>query len=71
MNWNPLLGILAFVYSCLVLYIAAKKPLSIWDMTKTKAFRKVLGDKGTVIFFYIWGVVFIGVGLWLIIIAPI
>lgn len=65
MNGYGLLGILALLYAGLVVYIALKKPVKMWEMAKIRGFRKVLGDKGTVIFFYIWAVVFLGLGIWL------
>ncbi|NBI07982.1 hypothetical protein [Senegalia massiliensis] len=65
MNIYPLLGLLAIVYALFVLYIAIKKPNSIWNMTKIKLFKKLLGEKGTVTFFVIWGILFIGLGVWL------
>jgi hypothetical protein len=66
MNWWPLLGILAFAYAGMVVWIAVKKPAMLWDMAKIKMFRKVLGDQGTVIFFYVWAVAFVGLGIWLL-----
>ncbi len=71
MNWNPLLGILALAYGGLVFFIAIKKTPAIWDMAKVRGFRKVLGDKGTEIFFYIWGVLFVALAIWLFVAAPI
>lgn len=71
MNWNPIVGLLAVIYAALVVFIAAKKPTAMWEMGKIKAFRKVLGEKGTVIFFYIWAVLFAAVALWLFIGQPI
>ncbi len=65
MNWYPLLGLLALAYAGLVIWIAVKKPPALWDMVKIRAFRKVLGDQGTVIFFYVWAALFVGVGIWL------
>ncbi|WP_420644759.1 hypothetical protein [Candidatus Leptofilum sp.] len=66
MNWYPLLGLLAFAYAGLVIYLAAtKKPAAIWNMGKIQAFIKVLGEKGTVTFFYIWGALFAALGIWL------
>lgn len=65
MNTMALLGILAIIYAVMVFFIAAKKPQKIWDMAKIRAFRKVLGEKGTVIFFYIWGAAFAVLGVWL------
>lgn len=58
------LGLLAFVYAGLVGFIAFKKPSNIWEMKKIQTFVKVLGEKGTVIFFYIWALLFIGLGIW-------
>jgi len=66
MNWYPLLGLFALAYAVLVTYLAAtKKPKSIWNMGKVQAFVKVLGEKGTVIFFYVWGIAFAALGVWL------
>ena len=59
-----LLGLLAFVYAAFVIFIAFKQPPAIWNMKKIEAFKKVLGEKGTVIFFYIWALIFVGLGIW-------
>jgi hypothetical protein len=66
MNWYPLLALLAFAYTGLVIWITVKKPPKFWDMAKIRAFRKVLGDRGTEIFFYVWAVVFAALGIWLL-----
>ena len=66
MNWMPLLGILAILYAVMVIFIAVKKPTKMWNMKKIEGFRKVLGDKGTVIFFLIWGTGFAALGIWLL-----
>lgn len=58
------LGLLAFIYAIAVVAIAIKQPQAIWDMAKIRGFRKVLGEKGTVIFFYIWAAIFVGLGIW-------
>ena len=65
MNGMALLGILAIVYAAFVVYVAAKKPAKVWDMAKIRGFRKVLGENGTVIFFYIWALLFVALGIWL------
>lgn len=66
MNWEPLVGFLALVYAGLVIYIGGtKKPEAIWEMGKIKMFRKVLGEKGTQIFFFIWAALAAGLGIWL------
>lgn len=58
------LGLLAFVYAAFVVYIALKQPPKLWEMAKIRGFRKVLGEKGTVIFFYIFAVIVVGLGIW-------
>ncbi len=67
MNGWALLGILMVVYAALVVWIAVKQPPKIWGMAKIKLFIKVLGEKGTVIFFYIFALLFAVVGIWLIV----
>jgi len=65
MNYYPLLGILALLYSGFVIYLTAKKPDKIWKIGKIQAFEKALGKRGTEIFFYIWSILFIILGIWL------
>lgn len=62
----PLLGILAILYAGMVVVIAFKKPVKIWNMKKIEVFKNMLGEKGTVIFFYIWGAIFLALGIWLL-----
>ncbi len=59
-------GVLAIVYAAVVVVIAVIKPVKIWNIKKIEFFRKVLGDKGTEIFFYIWAVIFLVLGVWLL-----
>ncbi len=60
------LGFLALAYAALVIYLGAtKKPAALWNMGKIQAFVKVLGEKGTVIFFYIFGAAVAVLGIWL------
>jgi hypothetical protein len=58
-------AILAILYAAAVVVIAVLKPAQIWNMKKIQLFKKVLGDKGTEIFFYIWAFVFLVLGVWL------
>lgn len=67
MNGLALLGILLIVYSVAVVYITFKKPESIWNMAKIKMFRKILGEKGTVIFFYLFALAALIIGIWLMV----
>jgi hypothetical protein len=71
MNWNALLGILLIVYAIACVLIALLKPEAIWQMKKIQGFVKVLKERGTVIFFIVWGAVALGFGLWLLIATPI
>jgi len=66
MDGMAALGIILIIYGILVLGIAYQKPQSIWRMKKILWFIKVLGEKGTVVFFDVWGVAAIGLGVWLI-----
>ena len=61
-----ILGILALVYAVAVVVLAVMKPESIWKIKKIQWFIKVLGDKGTEIFFYIWALIFLVLGIWLL-----
>jgi hypothetical protein len=60
-------GILAILYAVFVVVIAVMKPEKIWNMKKIEMFKKVLGDKGTEIFFYIWALGFLFLGIWLLV----
>ncbi|MBN2287595.1 MAG: hypothetical protein JXQ26_08470 [Tissierellales bacterium] len=62
-----LLGVLAVLYAVAVVVIAVMKPEKIWSMKKIELFKKVLGDKGTEIFFYLWAVGFLFLGIWLLV----
>ena len=67
MNGLALLGLILILYSILVVVIAIKKPKSIWEMGKIKMFIKLLGEKGTVIFFYVFAAISLGFGIWLLV----
>lgn len=58
-------GLALILYSLLVFFITVKKPAKIWNMGKVRGFIKVLGEKGTVIFFYVWGLLALALGIWL------
>ena len=66
MNGWALLGLLLIIYSVTVVFITVKKPKNIWEMAKIKMFRKVLGEKGTEIFFYIFAAIAAVIGIWLL-----
>ncbi|MBG0764066.1 MAG: hypothetical protein H0S78_04125 [Tissierellales bacterium] len=59
-------GIVAIVYAVVVVVITVVKPEKIWKMKKIQLFEKVLGEKGTEIFFYIFAVAAVFLGVWLL-----
>lgn len=67
MNGIALLGLVLVLYGGAVIALTLKKPEKIWEMGKIKLFRKVLGEKGTDIFFMLFALVAMGVGLWLLV----
>lgn len=67
MNGLALLGLLLVLYAALVVFLALKKPASIWEMGKIKLFRKALGEKGTTIMFFVFAAVALGFGIWLLV----
>ena len=67
MNWTALVGILLIIYAIFVVYLTVKKPPSIWEMAKIRLFRKILGEKGTVAFFYVFAAAAAAVGVWLMV----
>jgi len=66
MDGLALLGLILIVYAGAVIFITVKKPEQIWNMTKIKLFRKMLGEKGTEIFFYLFALAAAGFGVWLL-----
>jgi hypothetical protein len=59
-------GIVAIVYAVVVVVITVVKPEKIWKMKKIQLFEKVLGEKGTEIFFYLFAVAAVVLGVWLL-----
>lgn len=69
MNALALVGILLVLYGVAVVVITVKKPESIWKMKKIQLFIKVLGERGTVVFFYIFALICL-VGGFVLMIRP-
>jgi hypothetical protein len=63
MDWILVLAIFLIVYGLAVLAIAWLKPPAIWNMGKIQGFVKLLTETGTVIFFYVWGIAALIVGI--------
>ncbi len=58
-------AIVCFVYSAVVIVLAVTKPKPIWRIKKIQLFEKYLGVKGTEIFFYVWALLMLVLGVWL------
>lgn len=71
MNWNALWGVVLLAYAVLVVVLAITKPEAVWKMKKIRTFEKVLGEKGTVIFFYVFAAIAAGFGVWFLIATPV
>jgi len=61
------LGIGLILYAILVFWITSAKPEKLWNSGKIQGFVKFLGETGTTIFFIIFGLAALGVGIWLLI----
>lgn len=59
-------AIVCIVYAAVVVALAVLKPEPIWKMKKIQFFIKYLGDRGTEIFFYVWALLFLVLGVWLL-----
>lgn len=66
MEGLALLSIFLLLYALLIVVITVLKPKSIWEMKKIQFFIKVMGEKGTVIFFYVWALAAAAIGIWLL-----
>ena len=67
MDGLALIGLILLVYAGAVVFITLKKPEAIWNMAKIRVFQKILGDRGTEIFFYLFALASAGFGLWLLV----
>lgn len=65
MNTMALIGILLLLYAALVVFLAVKKPEAIWKMAKIQFFIKMMGERGTEIFFYCFAAIAAALGIWL------
>ncbi len=61
------LGIILIVYGLFVIWVTYAKPEKIWNMGKIQGFVKAFGEKGTSIFFYVWAVAAIVIGVILLV----
>ncbi len=59
-------GIGLIAYAVFVIAVTVFKPAPIWRMGKIQVFVKLLGERGTVIFFVVFALIAAGIGLALI-----
>lgn len=59
------LGVLVVLYAMFFVVIAVVKPGVVWNSKKTERLKKVLGDRGAGVFFYIWALLILALGIWL------
>lgn len=59
-------GIVLIAYAAMVVVLAIMKPDPIWRMAKIQFFIKYLGERGTEIFFYVWALLALVLGVWLL-----
>lgn len=59
------LSIFLIVYGILVLYLVLTKSNLLFKNIKMKMFQKLFGEKGTYIFILIFGLISLGVGIYL------
>lgn len=64
MNFYPLIALVAFIYAGLVFYIVIVKNPAWTKIGKFDAAQKILGERGAEIFYYIWGLLAAGIGIW-------
>ncbi len=60
-----ILSIFLIIYGILVLYLTLSKSNLVFKNPKTKMFQKLLGKKGTYVFFLLFGLIALGVGIYL------
>lgn len=67
MDGLALLGLILIAYAVAVVFLTLKKPEQLWNMGKIRMFRKILGEKGTDVFFYIFSLAAAAFGVWLLV----
>ena len=67
MNGLAILGLFLILYGVVVVTFAARKPKSVWETGKVRYFISLLGNRGTVVFFYAIAAVALGFGIWLLV----
>jgi len=59
-------GLLLIFYALIVIYITIKRPKSIWQKKKIKIFINLIGERGTVILFFVWSALVLAVAVFLL-----
>ncbi|GAB5494113.1 MAG: hypothetical protein Phog2KO_43280 [Phototrophicaceae bacterium] len=69
MNLYPLFALIAFGYGAAVWFIIYKKPKSMMKIGKIEMFQNMIGEKATDIFYYVFGAVAVGLGVYFLTLA--
>jgi hypothetical protein len=67
MEPSTIWGMILVAYAVLVMALAVFKPGPVWRMGKVQAFVRLLGEKGTAIFFIILALIALGIGIALLV----
>jgi len=59
-------GLLLIFYALIVIYITIKRPKSIWQKKKIKIFINLIGERGTVILFFVWSALVLALAVFLL-----
>ena len=59
-------GLVLILYAIFVIYITIKRPKSIWQKKKIKIFINLIGERGTVILFFVWSALVLAVAVFLL-----
>ena len=59
-------GLVLILYAFFVIYITIKRPKSIWQKKKIKTFINLIGERGTVILFFVWSALVLAVAVFLL-----
>ncbi len=66
MKSTTLGGLLLIFYALIVIYITIKRPKSIWQKKKIKIFINLIGERGTVILFFVWSALVLALAVFLL-----
>ena len=69
MNFYPLLALVAFAYAGVVWFVVIKQPPKYMKLAKLEAFQNMMGKTAANIFYYVWGTIAAGLGIFFLTLA--